>query len=293
VAVVYPEPGAPGQVLGLLVDGLDEKLASARVTDTITIQTIGPESHEREDIRGAELTIVMDVHAAERVTPATVEKIVETLGLGTEEILTEQIRLALEQRRNEEQAEAMRLQVRQHLLDSVEVELPEKLSQRQVARTLEQQRLYMLYQGMTPEEVETKLAEIRTESVANTQGRLKAFFILQRLADHYGVEVSQQEINGRVAALAARRGHRPEKLMQELAQAGRLPEIATQIRQTKALDRVVHQAKTSEISAEQWRRKYEQGGAEGAAPSSSKAAGTTTKKKTGKKTTRKKTAAKE
>ncbi|MHC5001941.1 MAG: trigger factor [Planctomycetota bacterium] len=286
VAVVYPEKGAAGQVLGLLIDDLDKKLAGTKVTDTVEIKTTGPEGHEREDIRGVDLRIEFEIHACERIAPASIEKIVETLGLGTEEILNEQIKLALEQRRDEEQAEAMRQQVRQHLVDAVGFDLPEKLSQRQVARTLEQQRMQMLYQGMTPEEVETRLAEIRTDSAAATQQRLKLFFIVQRLADHFGVEVSQQEINGRVAAMAARRGLRPEKLMQELAQAGRLPEVATQIREMKALDRVVHQADTTELTAEEWRKKHEDGDAAAAAKPKTK------KKSSGKKKTSKKTTAK-
>jgi hypothetical protein len=74
--------------------------------------------------------------------------------------------------------------------------------------------------------------------------------------------------------------------MQELAQAGRLPEVATQIREMKALDRVVHQADTTELTAEEWRKKHEDGDAAAAAKPKTK------KKSSGKKKTSKKTTAK-
>jgi trigger factor len=290
VVVVYPgnEDGGRGQLLGLLVDGLAGMLKGKKLTDSIRIETTGPEAHEREDIRGKELVIDFEIHQAERVEPASTEKVIETLGLGTEEILNEQIKLALEQRRDEEQAEAMRQQIREHLLDTVQCELPEKLSERQVARTLEQHRLQLLYQGMTPEDVETKLAEMRADSATSTKNRLKLFFILQQLGDHYGVEVSQQEINGRVAMMAARRGARPEKMMQELSQSGRLGEVATQIRESKALDRVLHDVKKTEITAEQWREIVAGTRSTGSAGTRKKTATTSKKKTTSKKTTTKK-----
>ncbi len=256
VVIVYPgtQDGGRGQVLGLLIDGLAELLAGKRVTDSVTIKTVGPEGHEREDIRGAELVIEFTINQARRIHPATVEEVIGTLGLGTEEILMEQIKLALEHRRDEEQAAALRRQLSDYLLSVVDFELPKKLSERQVARTLERYRFEMLYQGMSVEEIEDKLAEVRAESEITTRNRLKLFFILQRLANHYGIDVSQQEINGRVASIAASRNSRPEKLMQELVQSGQINEVTTQIRENKALDRMAQHAKVTEISAEEWRK---------------------------------------
>ena len=67
-----------------------------------------------------------------------------------------------------------------------------------------------------------QLADARGESETATRNRLKRFFLLHRLGEHFNIEVSEQEINGRIAAIAAQRNQRPEKLRNELAQAGRL-----------------------------------------------------------------------
>jgi trigger factor len=256
VVIIHPgsESGGQGQVLGLLVEDLGSRLDAAKVTDCITIETKGPQGHEREDIRGADLTIEYEIKQAERIDPAPVAAVIEALGLGTEELLREQIRMALEQRRDEEQAAAMRQQVAEHLVDTIEFELPRKLSERQVARTLERYRLELLYQGLSAEDVEDRLAQVRADSEENARRRLKLYFLLRRLADHFGIEVSEQETNGRVAAMAARRGVRPEQLMNELKQSGRIAEVKAQIQENRALDRVVHHARIEEVSAEEWRR---------------------------------------
>jgi trigger factor len=146
----------------------------------------------------------------------------------------------------------MREQVIDQLADAVKVELPEKLSAQQAARTLEQYRLELLYQGLSTEEVEERLAERRGDSEAMARDGLKRFFLLHRLGEHFSIEVSEQEINGRIAAIAAQRNARPEKLRAELAQSGRLGEVARLIRDQKAADRVVQQVKKVDVTAEEW-----------------------------------------
>ena len=103
VMIIYPAKADEGRgpVLGLMIDDLSDLLKGKKAGDTIAIKTTGPDAHEREDIRGAELTITFDIQEAMRITPATTEKVVEGYGLPSEEILREQIKLALEQRMTE------------------------------------------------------------------------------------------------------------------------------------------------------------------------------------------------
>ena len=252
------EDGGKGQVLGLLIDGLAGMLAGKKVGDELEIETVGPEAHENEDIRGAKLRIHFSIHAAERVHPATKDQLIEQFGLGNEENLREQIRLALDQRLEQEQANAMREQLYDKLDELVELELPEKLSASQAQRAIDRQRIEMLYRGVSPEEVEDRLAEIRADSEQAALRRLKLSFILQRLAQEFSIQVSEQEINGRISAMAMQRGERPDKLRNELAKAGRLDSIAMQIREHKTADRAIEQAKVEEISSEEWQKLMEE-----------------------------------
>jgi trigger factor len=169
-------------------------------------------------------------------------------------------------------------QVHEHLIEAVDFDLPEKVSAVQVARALERQRIELQYRGLSPAEIDAKLAELRADSEAEARNRLKLFFILHRLAEHYGIEVSEQEINGRIAALAHQSGVRPERVRAEMAQRGQLSEVVTQIREHKTCDRLIELAKVTEIPADEWRK---------AAGKKSAASTTGSKKKTKKKTTKK------
>jgi trigger factor len=138
------------------------------------------------------------------------------------------------------------------LVDSVDFPLPERLSAVQMARNLEMARMEMLQRGMEAEQVETRLAEMRAASEEDTKRRLKLFFILTRLAEEQGIQVSDAEVNGRIAAIAAQRGEAPQQLRQQLEQSGRLSELALSIREQKVVDRILDKAKFTEVPADKW-----------------------------------------
>lgn len=256
VAIVHPgkKEGGQGQVLGLLVDGVAKTIGKAKVGDTLTFETTVPEGHEREDIRGKDIVIEFQIRQGFRITPATVKQIVEHYGLADEKMLCEQVQLALTQRRDQEQANAMRQQVYDILSDTVDFELPEKMSEAQARRIVQQQEMELLYQGLTPEEIEDRLAEVRAQSMTIARNRLKLFFLMHRLSEQYGIEVSEQEINGRIAQMAMQRGMRPEQLRNELTQSNRLNEVAMQIRDHKTADHIVQDAKVKEVSSDEWKK---------------------------------------
>ena len=212
----------------------------------------GPESHEIIEIRGKPLSVEYTINAAERIAPATREEIASKMGVETVDLMRENLKGVLERRRDDEQRSALRDQVFEQLASQVDFELPARLSEAQVGRDLERQRLEMLYRGTDPEVVESRLAEIRSATADETRRRLKLFFLLGKLAETLGVEATEGEVNGRIAAIARSRGMRPDAMRAELDKSNRVGEIALQIREHKSADRVISKAVISDIPAEKW-----------------------------------------
>ena len=254
--IVHPgtENDGSGPVLGLMIEGLAEMLDGKKVKDSFTIETVGPEGHELAHIRGKKLTINIDVRDAERITPASVNDLVNKFGLGTDENLRQQVRLALEQRRDGEQRAAMREQIYEHLIKTIDFPLPEKLSESQITRTLQRQRIELLYHGLEAEEVDARLAESRSQSETLAKNRLKLLFILAKAAEMNKVEVTPQEVHGRISAIALARGERPEALREQMTKSGTMNEVALRIREHKTADILISKAKVSDVSAEEWNK---------------------------------------
>ena len=279
------EDGGKGPVLGMMIDGLADIVKGRSVGDTLTIEAVASEGHEREDVRGATLVISFRIMGAQRPAPATLEQLLEIFSVETVEILREQMRMALQHQRDQEQASTMREQVYKHLLNAVEMELPEKLSASQALRTVEGQRVELLDRGMPPDEVERELAEMRNDSEAQARDRLKLFFLMRRLGDHFKIDVTEQEVNGRIATIAAQHGQRPDQLRTELVKTGRINEVARMVFEQKTADRVIAIAKIEDVTADEWNELLiaEKGGA------AAKKTTTTKKKATGQKTSGKAT----
>ncbi len=252
IVVPDAEDEGKGQVLGLLVDDLNKQLEGRNVGDKMTFKTTGADGHEREELRGASITIEFTSTLAERITPSTNEQMAEMLGLGSVANLREQTKLGLEGRRDQEQRAAMREQAAEWLLERVDFPLPEKMSGAQVARNIEMARVQFQSQGMTEDEIERRLADMRSASESDTRKRLKLFFIMAKLAQDFGVNVSDAEVNAAIVQMARNRGVRPEQARQELQQGNRLNELALAIREAKTLDRVLDKAKVTDVPAETW-----------------------------------------
>jgi len=51
---------------------------------------------------------------------------------------------------------------------------------------------------------------------------LRLFFIMTKLADQFGIEVNEEEVNARITEIAMQYGRRPEKLRSQMSASGSL-----------------------------------------------------------------------
>lgn len=240
------EGESSGSILGVYVEDFSAQIGSPGQGDTLTVKAVGPEGHENPEIRGKDLTITFEVQQVQRIIPAKVEDLVAKYGLSDEAQFRETVTLQLNQRAVVEQQAAMREQIAEHLIDTVKMDLPEALTQSQIERNVERQRMEMMYRGVDPGRMEQRMAEIRATSQETAKRELKLFFILAKVAEKLEVNVSEQEVRGRVAQIAAERNVRPQDMIDELQKQNQLPHVVQQIREHKAMDAILSKAKVTD-----------------------------------------------
>lgn len=234
-----------GHVVGIVVNDLGKQLAGKKVGDELRISMTGPESHEDEKIKGQDITIVIKVEDIQRVAPVEMDKLTVMLGVESEEDLKTRIREDLVSRKEREEQSKKHEQLRTQLLEKIVFELPEKIAGRQIARTLQNKAMQFAYKGMNEEEIEAELAAIRSESEEEARKDLRLFFILDRIAKDNEIEVTPEEINGRIYMMAMMRQMRPEKLRQQMQQSGEIEGLYLSIREQKTLDKILEGAKVN------------------------------------------------
>lgn len=256
VQIPAPEKEGKGMILGVMVDDFDKQFGRPVVGNEVTITTAGPDNHEVEALRGKNLKITFKVNSIDRIIAAKLEDILAQYGFGDEEQLREVVRERLEQRVLVQQQAAMRQQAARYLLDNTEMELPERLTARQTARTLERQRMELMYRGADPAQIEEHIAELRAGSAARAQRELKLVFIINKAAQQLDVKVDEREVSARIAQMAISRGARPDQFRQELIQSGRVGQIVSQVQEHKTLDAVVAKAKIIEMTADEFNKSF-------------------------------------
>lgn len=231
-----------GVVAGVIVEDLGHKLEGHGVGDTVTLEATGPRQHDNEKIREQPITLDVKIGRVERMADATVEQVLEQIGMESEDELRELVKSNLERRAEANQQSEMHKQVTDAILDRIDFELPEGLSQRQAQRIQQRRAMEMMYRGASQQDIEEQIAELRSASEDEARRELKLFFVLNKVADEFDVDVSEHEVNGRLAQMAIQSGRRPEKYRQEMAQSGQLEQLYIQIREEKAIEALIEKA---------------------------------------------------
>lgn len=254
IQVPTADKAGKGMILGILVDDFAKQVGTLKPGDTATIKAKGPDNHEVEAIRGDSLIITFKVDRIDRIIPASPADLAASMGFEDEAGFRLHVRERLEQRVSVQQQTAMHQQVAKHLVDTVKMDLPERMTSNQAARTLERRRLELMYRGVEQMKIEEHMSELRKSSGDAAAFDLKLFFILHKASEKLSINVTEYEINQRIAVIAAQRNMRPDKLRQELIQSNQVSGIYTQIRDHKSLDAIVGMANVTEVPLDEYNK---------------------------------------
>jgi trigger factor len=262
-----------GFVAGVPVEDLDKLLTGAKHGDEKTATVEVPNTYFNEQYRGKKVDLTIEVKEVKQMEPAELnEEFFKRLNVADVDELKENLREQISQQAERQARTAMSEQVYAYLRENTTLELPEAVVAEQSLSLLQRQYSNMLMQGMAKEQIDEQMDQLRASSEQQATEQLKLYFVMDKIADKFEVEVSEEEINGHIAYVAATRGRRPEKMREELARDGSLAQFALQVREGKCIEKILEKAKVTEV--------------EGAKPAAQKA----TKKKTAKKKAAKKKA---
>ena len=122
-------------------------------------------------------------------------------------------------------------------------EVPEALVDRQIDLRLERGLRALAAQGMRAEDLKKMdLNRLRAGQREQAVQEVKASLLLERIAKEENIEVSDEEVNREVEALAKQSKQTPEEIRARLTRDGALDRIRNRIRTEKTLDFLYHQS---------------------------------------------------
>jgi trigger factor len=174
------------------------------------------------------------------------------------EQLRTKIRSDLEQQVRNEADNKMRGALIRQLVDAHEFELPERLVEHQTEHRLESVVRDMIGQGIDPRNPELQWDKARESLKEQASYDLRSSLLLERIATEEKIEVSDQEVEDEINAIADASRQSPDQVRAILTKQGGERSIAGRLRNRKALNLLVENARVTEA---EW--KEETGESEG------------------------------
>lgn len=239
-----------GFVAGIPVEGLDKLLVGAKHGDKKETTVEINDTFWKEELRGKKVNVTIEVKEVKTMVPAELnEELFGRLNVDDEDDLKDRIREQMSRQAEQQARQAMSQQVHAFLRDKIDFELPADIVASQAVSILQRQYSNMLMQGMPKEVIDEQMDQLKASSDQQAADQMKTFFIMDKLADKFEVEVTEEEINGHIAYAAAMRGRRPEKMREELAHDGSLVQFTLQIREEKCIEKILEKASIKEVDA--------------------------------------------
>jgi len=189
------------------------------------------------------------VEAKEKVAPALDEAFAKAYGAENLEKLRAGVRADLQNELNTKQSRAIRNQVAQTLLDKIQIALPESLVEQETRSIVYSIVHDSTQRGAPKEDIDAQKDQIYATANAAAQGRVKALFVFQRVADKEGVRVEQMDVLRRLQELAAQYKVPVDKLYKDMQKSGRIDDIVNQILSEKVVDLLVQFARIEDAPA--------------------------------------------
>ncbi|TSA32023.1 MAG: trigger factor [Opitutales bacterium] len=231
----WEEAGAEGEAVA--VPAIAKAVIGLKAGDTAKTEFTFPATHEREALRGKTVHYAITANEVRRKTmPALDETFIKSVGVKDEAELRDQLRKGIEGSKQQAAETARREKAVDALLAGQDFPLPES------AINSVAQGLFMEYaqlrmrNGVKPEQLETQREEILAESRKAAAIRVRAQFVLTRIAEEAKIEISREDLSAAIMRAAYTAQVPPEKLVKDRQ---RLNEIRRDTLLNKALDLVL------------------------------------------------------
>ena len=221
-----------------LLKGFSEALVGSNIGQTLEFDLTVPEGYPVSELIGKTLHFQVTLKAIKQmqlpeVDDAFANQVVQGFDLGK---LKETLRTRLGEEKLRRVETIKRNQIVDQLLSRVECELPPAYVKDEARRIMSEIVQQNQMRGVSEEILRENQKDIINAASRNAKDRVKANFILTRIAQAEGIEVNADELKERVQELAAQYRMTFEKMRTELEEKGAIPQVREEILIGKVLD---------------------------------------------------------
>lgn len=229
--------------LGLKVGSVEKLFAGKKIGEELEWEITLPDNFREEQYRGKNAKVwakVKEIKAHQ--LPELNDEWAKTFDFDTLADFRKDMAHGLEHEKEHEAASDLREQARNFLLEKAAFDLPEDLIEKQAESMFKRRRLELESQGISKEEIDKRVEELRKGQHDATRKSFKLYFLLRHIADKEKVFVTEDEVDARIAAIAAMRGMPAAEVKTLYEQNDVMDDLRTEMREEKTLKFLVASA---------------------------------------------------
>jgi trigger factor len=233
---------------GSFIPGFTEQLVGGAAGEKRTVTVQYPADFVASQLAG--LTGVYEVEIVqvkEKQLPELTDALAQAYGAETVEQLRAGVRQDLENELQHKLKRDTRDQLVRELLRRVTCELPESVVSSETKNVVYDIVRENQERGVSRESIDQNKEQIFAVANNSAKDRVKASFVLGRIAAQEGIKAEQDEVARQVVLLSERYQIKPEQMVKQLKERNGLPEIEEQIISMKVLEFLERHARFEEV----------------------------------------------
>ena len=238
-----------------------DNLLGARPDEEKTFEVSYPEDFSAKGLAGKRVEYKAQVTALRtKDLPEIDDEWARSLGDEFESVvvLREKIREDLDKRAAAEADHRVRNDVMRKLLETHKFEVPQTLVAQQTRHRLESVVRDMIARGIDPRNAELDWGGAQDELKEQAEEDVRATMLLEQIGKEERIEVSDEEVEAELDAIAAASRQSKEQVLAALTKDGGKRSIATSLRNRKAIDLLI---KNASLTEEEWSETADAGSA--------------------------------
>lgn len=230
------------------IPGFADQLLGAKAGDKRPVTVDFPADFVTPELAGKKGVYEVEVaEVKEKVLPAVDEAFAKTYGAENLQKLREGVQRDLENELRYTQSKQMRAQIVRVLLDRVNFELPESAVAQETRNVVYDIVRENQKRGVAREQIEQEKERIYSAAAHGAKERVKAAFLMQKIAEKENIQASQEEVARRVTTLASMYEIPPEKFVKDLQKRNGVGEVYEQVMNEKVMDFLEKNARIEEV----------------------------------------------
>jgi trigger factor len=234
------------------IPGFAPQLLGAKAGEKRTVNVDFPADFVTPELQGKKGQYEVElVEVKEKVVPELNDELAKGFGAENVDKLREGVHKDLENEMRYKQDRVMREQVVKNLMEKVQFDLPESVVRQETKSIVYNIVNENKNRGVPMELIEKQKDEIFASASLTAKDRVKAMFVLGKIADKENIRADEQELLQRLHSMSTNYQMPLDKLIKELRKNNGLDDVAHQVTIEKTVGFLVKNASIEDVPAEQ------------------------------------------